>query len=56
MARGGYLRFLYRLYPFMSHTYSKPVSMSCLASLRSLVALHVHSSLCVLNSAWSRFM
>ena len=37
-------------------TYSNPFSMSCVASLALVVALHVHSSDVARNRADSRFM
>ena len=52
-----YFRFRNSIKPFgVVMTYSNPISISCLASLSLVVALHVHSSEFVWNRADSRFM
>jgi len=55
--RGCYLRFLNSISASgVVATYSNPVSISCVASVASLVALHVHSSDWLRNIACSMFM
>jgi len=55
--RLGYLRFLNSISPSgVVAMYSKPVSISWVASAVSLVALHVHSSDWLRNIACSMFM
>jgi len=50
------LRFLNSFIPSISVMYSKPASISCVASFMSLAVLHVHSSDCSKNSADSMFI
>ena len=50
------MRFLNALFPFMSVTYSKPVSISWVSSCSLCAILHVHSSDAVSHKADSMFM
>jgi len=51
-----YLRLRNSFVPSISVMYSKPASMSCVASLMFVAVLHVHWSVCSRNSACSMLM